>query len=154
MRHLEIKAWGLENTIHRSSSAFLIGNDNIQTLLLNTFFSLSQISFSEASEEFWIKDGKASDLLLGSNHDLWYKVYNSTGRLFWIMLCKEVAYVVCGTALLPGNEPKHSARAAIKVCQRTYRQALPNFIKQKRYCRNQAHISDFSVLMDKVPCGC
>lgn len=36
MRHLEIKARALANTIHSSSSAFLIGNDNIQILLLNS----------------------------------------------------------------------------------------------------------------------
>lgn len=46
---LEIKAWGLANTIHRSSSAFIIGNDNIQTLLLNSF------SFSHSDFLQWIQ---------------------------------------------------------------------------------------------------
>lgn len=88
------------------------------------------LSFSEVSEEL---RGKASDLLLGSDHDLRYEVHNGAGRLLWIVLRKQVAHVVGGAALLPRNEPEHPARATTeRVRERT---GVASFRKAKKIPR-------------------
>lgn len=49
---------------------------------------------------------RGSDLLWGANHDLRHKVDNGTSRLLRVMFRKQVAHVVCGTALLPRHKSK------------------------------------------------
>lgn len=55
---------------------------------------------------FWHLSLGGSDFLRGANHDLGHEVDDGAGRLLRVVLCKEVAYVVRGTALLPGHKTK------------------------------------------------
>lgn len=56
-------------------------------------------------------NGWSSSLLAGTQHDLGDEVDNGGGRLAGVKLCKEVAGIVCGAALLPGHKAEEPAGA-------------------------------------------